>query len=350
MRAAVYTGNGRVSMQDVETPAIALDEMLVRVETCGICHTDLKKIEYNLLAPPRIYGHETAGVVAAVGERVTKFALGDRVIVFHHIPCQNCFYCERRLYAQCPGYKRVGVTAGYEPAGGGFAQYVRVMNWIVERGVERIPSGVSFDQACWVEPVNTCLKGVDMLGIRRGDVVAVLGQGAIGLIFTLLSRRAGAVVLSTDTIEFRRSLAQRFGAAAFDPLQPAFESAVQSATSNRGADTVILATSAPGLVEQALRISRPGAKILLFAQTSAQERVDLCGADICVGERILLGSYSADIDLQAESARLVFSRELPLEELISHRVPLDCIEQGIHTALHPDDQSLKVVVHPQERS
>ncbi|MBV9759497.1 MAG: alcohol dehydrogenase catalytic domain-containing protein [Acidobacteriaceae bacterium] len=349
MRAAVYTGNGRVSMQHIETPTVAPDEILVRVEACGICHTDLKKIEYDLLPAPRIYGHETAGVVAAAGPLVTKYSPGDRVIVFHHIPCRDCFYCDRRLYAQCAGYKRVGVTAGYEPAGGGFAQYVRVMNWIVESGVEKIPPGVSFDQACWVEPVNTCLKGIEMLAIRRGDTVAVLGQGAIGLIFTLLARRAGASVVATDTIPFRRSLSGRFGASAFDPRQPAFEEAVASATAQRGADAVILAANAPGLVEQALRISRPGAKILLFAQTSAKERIDLCGADLCVGERILLGSYSADIDLQAESARLVFSGELPLEQLITHRVPLDRIEEGIRTALHPHDRSLKVVVRPQER-
>ena len=87
-------------------------ELLIRVEACGICHTDLKKIEYNLLAPPRIYGHETAGVVAAVGAGVTRFSPGDRVIVFHHIPCGKCFYCQRKLYAQCPVYKKVGVTAG----------------------------------------------------------------------------------------------------------------------------------------------------------------------------------------------------------------------------------------------
>jgi L-iditol 2-dehydrogenase len=348
MRAAVYTGSGRVSVQQIETPSIGPDEILVRVETCGICHTDLKKIEHDLLPPPRIYGHETAGVVAAAGDRVAKYQPGDRVIVFHHVPCRSCYYCARRLYAQCAVYKKVGVTAGYEPAGGGFSQYVRVMNWIVNRGVEKVPSGVSFDQACWVEPVNTCLKGVELLQLRAGDAVAVLGQGAIGLIFTLLVKRTGATVLATDTIDFRRGLAARFGAAAFDPREGAFEHAIQSATEGRGVDAVIVATSARGLVEQALRISRPGAKILLFAQTSATERIDLCGADICVGERILLGSYSADIDLQAESARLVFSGELPLESLVSDRVSLNDIEQGMHLALHPTERSLKVVVHPQE--
>jgi L-iditol 2-dehydrogenase len=348
MKAAVYRGNRRIAVESIEVPSVGEDEILVRVESCGICHTDLKKVEYDLLPPPRIYGHETAGVVAAVGEKVTKYKPGDWVVVFHHIPCGRCFYCDRRLYAQCPVYKKVGVTAGYEPAGGGFSQYVRVMNWIVDRGVEIIPKGVSFDQACWVEPVNTCLKGIEMLGLLRGDTVAVLGQGPIGLIFTMLANRTGATVLASDTIAFRRRLSESFGATAFDPRQEGFEASVKAATDGRGADAVIVATNAKGLVDQALRISRPGAKILLFAHTSATERLDISGADICVGERTLLGSYSADVDLQAESARLVFSGELPLEKLISHRVPLTDIMRGIEIALHPDERSLKVVVRPQE--
>ncbi len=350
MHAAVYTGDGRVEVQSVPTPAIGPGEILVKIESCGICHTDLKKIEYNLLAPPRIYGHETAGVVAAIGDHVAKYSPGDRVVVFHHIPCGTCFYCLRHLYAQCPTYKKVGVTAGYEPAGGGFSQYVRVMDWIVERGVEKIPAGVPFDQACWVEPVNTCLKAVAQLNPGQGDVVAVLGQGPIGLIFTMLVKRTGAAVLATDTIDFRRNLSHDLGASAFDPRETHFERAISAETAGRGVDSVILATNVPGLVQQALRIARPGAKILLFAQTSAADRIELSGADICVGERMLFGSYSADIDLQKESARLVFSGDLVLQPLISHRVPLSSIERGIAVAQHPDEQSLKVVVHPQEQA
>jgi L-iditol 2-dehydrogenase len=348
MRAAVYRGEGKIGVEAVETPQIGRGEIVVRVQACGVCHTDLKKIEYNLLPPPRIYGHETAGVVAAVGEGVQKYGLGDRVIVFHHIPCGECFYCERRLYAQCPVYKKVGVTAGFEPAGGGFAQYVRVMDWIVERGVERIPDGVSFDQACWVEPVNTCFKGIEMLGLRSSDVVAILGQGPIGLIFTLLVKRSGARVMATDKIEYRRTISADFGGEPFHPAGPEFESSVREATDGRGADAVIVATDAAGLVDQAVRISRPGAKILLFAQTSKGARIDVSGADICVGERILLGSYSADVDLQAQSAWLVFSGELPLERLISDRLPLNEISKGIDIARHPGETSLKVVIHPQE--
>ncbi len=351
MRAAVYRGQGVVSVEEIPTPEIGPGEILVRVEACGICHTDLKKIEHDLLAPPRIYGHETAGVVARVGSRVRKFTPGDRVVLFHHIPCLECFYCRRTLYAQCPTYKQVGITAGFEPAGGGFSQYVRVMDWVVERGIEKIPKGVSFEQASFVEPVNTCLKAVVQCAPSSDDLVLVAGQGPIGLLFTMLLHRCGATVVSTDTIAARLELSRQLGAAAaWDPRATDVAAEVKSMTEGRGADLVILAASAPGILEQAIRFSRPGARILLFAQTSQTERIEISPASICVGERTLLGSYSASIDLQKESAELVFSGALPVDRLISHRLPLVKIRSGFDLALHPGPQSLKIIVQPQECS
>jgi L-iditol 2-dehydrogenase len=351
MRAAVYRGNRSVVIESLATPAPGSGELLVRVEACGICHTDLKKIEYDLLAPPRIYGHETAGVVVAAGAGVSAYAAGDRVVVFHHIPCRDCFYCERKLYAQCALYKRVGVTAGFEPAGGGFSQYVRVMDWIVASGVERIPDGVSFERACFVEPVNTCLKAVVQANLQAGETVLILGQGPIGLIFTMLARRAEARIAVTDTIASRRELAVKVGAEfAWNPEVDDIQRNVSTLTNGRGADVVIVAASARGLVADAIRCSRPGSRILLFAQTSDRELIEVSGAEICMGERTLFGCYSASIDLQRESADLVFSGALPIEELISHRLPLDKIRAGMDLALHPEGRSLKIIVQPQRWS
>ncbi len=353
MRAAVYRGASVVTVDEVHTPEIGPGEILIRVEACGVCHTDLKKIEYNLLDPPRIFGHETAGIVAATGSGVTRYQVGDRVIVFHHIPCGKCFYCERKLYAQCPVYKKVGVTAGFEPAGGGFAQYVRVMDWIVERGVEKIPDGVPFEVAAFVEPVNTCLKAVDQCDPQANDVVLVQGQGPIGLIFTMLLKLRGCTIVTTDTIPSRLALSKECGAAyALDPRTEDVAGKLRELTGGRGADMVFVATAAKGLAEEAIRSTRPGAKIMLFAQTSDKERIELSGASICVGERSLLGSYSASVELQAESARLVFTGELPVRLLISHRVPLDKIEFAFRLATHPGEfpgeNPLKIIVRPQE--
>jgi L-iditol 2-dehydrogenase len=351
MHAAVYRGQSVVTVEEIPTPAILPGELLIRVEACGICHTDLKKIEHNLLAPPRIYGHETAGVVVAVGEGVSRFRPGDRVLAFHHIPCNDCFYCSRKLYAQCLVYKTVGITAGFEPAGGGFSQYVRVMPWIVNRGVEKIPDAVSYDRATLVEPMNTCLKAVVQCDPQPEDLVAVMGQGPIGLMFTMLARRTGARVVTTDTIAERREVAARCGAEfSWDPRSIDVPAEAKRLTGGRGADLVIVAVSAPGIVEQAIACSRPGARILLFAQTSAAEKIETTGADLVAGERTLFGCYSASVDLQAEAAHLVFSGEFPVEELISHRFPLVKIRSGFDLALHPGPKSLKIIVQPQRWS
>jgi len=348
MHAAVYRGNQSVGVEELPTPEIGAGEILVRVEACGVCHTDLKKVEYDLLPPPRIYGHETAGVVAKVGSGVTRYRPGDRVMAFHHIPCGNCFYCHHKLYAQCPGYKKVGITAGFEPAGGGFSQYIRIMDWIVERGVEIIPDGISFDEASLVEPLNTVLKAVNQCDPQPKDTVLVQGQGPIGLMFTMLAALRGARVVTTDTIELRRGLSLQCGAEiSLDPRTSDVTSVLKGMTDGRGADIVFVAVSAKGIVEEAVRYSRPGARIMLFAQTSDKERIELSGASICVGERSLLGSYSASVDIQREGADLIFERRIPVNLLISHRFPLDRIKDAFHLALHPTIESLKVIVQPQ---
>ena len=349
MAASVYRGDSRVRLEQIPVPEPGPDELLVRVEACGICHTDLKKIEYNLLPPPRIYGHETAGVVAAVGGAVNGFAPGDRVCLFHHIPCMQCFYCSHGNYAQCATYKKVGVSAGFEPSGGGFAQYVRVMDWIVRRGVVKMPDGVSFGRASFVEPVNTCLKAVQRCRIQPDETVLIMGQGPIGLIFTMLLRRRGLEsVYATDLIPARLEASRRLGSR--DVWNPSVEnliSRVRGVSGGRGADVVIVAASAPRIVEQALQASRPGGRVLLFAQTSAEETFQLNGAAICTQERTVFGSYSASVDCQMESAEIVWQKDFPVEELISHRIPLNEMEQGIELARRPTERSLKLVVYPQ---
>ncbi len=191
MLAAVYRGVNDVRMETVPVPRIGPGELLVRVHTCGVCGTDLKKIATGSHSAPRIFGHETAGMIAGVGAGVRDFQPGDRVVVYHHIPCGDCYYCRNKTFAQCETYKKVGCTAGFEPAGGGFAEYVRAMDWIAQRGTVRIPKNVSYEQACFVEPINTCMKGIERLGLQLGETVVVIGQGPIGIMLSVLAKRAG---------------------------------------------------------------------------------------------------------------------------------------------------------------
>jgi len=346
MTAAVYRGVNDVRLEEVPVPEIGAGEILVRVHTCGICGTDLKKIATGSHSAPRIFGHETSGVVAKIGEGVRKFSVGDRVVVFHHIPCRKCYYCQHKTFAQCSTYKKVGCTAGFEPSGGGFAEYVRVMDWIVEKGTVGIPDGVSFEQASFVEPVNTCIKGIEILRLQRGETVLVIGQGPIGLILAVLAQRAGARVITSDLYPARLTMARSFGLQ--DTIDASKADAVQTVrgmTEGRGADAVVLAVAGSGLIRPAIDACRPGGRVLLFAQTVRGE-VTIDPAAVCVDEKALLGSYSASVDLQEESVRFVMNREMDLERLISHRFPLQSGVEALNLAAHPQPDSMKIVIQP----
>jgi L-iditol 2-dehydrogenase len=346
MLAAVYRGQNDVRLETVPVPAIGASEILIRVHTCGICGTDLKKISTGSHSAPRIFGHETSGVVAAVGAKVTKFAPSDRVMVFHHIPCGECYYCRHKTFAQCETYKKVGCTAGFEPSGGGFAEYVRVLDWIVERGTVRIPDGVSFEQAAFVEPVNTCMKGIETLGLSHEETVLVIGQGPIGLILSVLARRTGARVITSDLYSQRLTISESFGLGiTLDASRTDVIKTVREMTDGRGADAVILAVGGNGLIRPAMDATRPGGRVLLFAQTAHGE-VTVDPAAICVDEKSLLGSYSASVELQEASVRFVMGREMDLQRLISHRFPLTRAIEALHLAAHPQPDSMKIVIQP----
>src|SRR5438270_3560300 len=301
MLAAVYRGVNDVRVETVPVPAISRGELLVRIHTCGICGTDLKKIATGSHSAPRIFGHEMSGTVAALGEGAAGFVVGDRVMVFHHIPCGECYYCRAKVYAQCPVYKKVGATAGFEPSGGGFAEYIRVMDWIVRKGVVKVPPSVSFEQASFIEPVNTCLKGIQSLRLQPNETVLVIGAGPIGIILGVLARRAGARVVASDLYPQRLTIARRFGISEIiEGGSSNLLERIKSLTEGRGADAVIVAVGGNSLIRQAMDAVRPGGRVMLFAQTQRSE-VAIDPAAICVDEKTLLGSYSASVDIQDET-------------------------------------------------
>src|ERR1700677_2142737 len=346
MQAAVYHGVHDVRIESVPVPAIGPGEVLIQVHSCGICGTDLKKIHTGSHTAPRIFGHETVGTIAAVGAGTESFAVGDRVVVFHHIPCGTCYYCRKKTFAQCPVYKQVGCTAGYEPSGGGFAGYVRVMDWIVKRGLIRIPDGIPFAQAAFVEPLNTCLKGVRSLNLSPDETVLVIGQGPIGIMLATLAKRTAAKVLTSDLYPERHAVAASFGLdSPIDASRGDVVAVVLAATEGGGADAVILSVGGNSLIRTAMDAARPGGRVLLFAQTQHGEAI-VDPAAICVDEKSLVGSYSASVDLQEKSVSFVMSREMDLERLVSHRFPLQDGAQALQLAAHPQPASMKIVIQP----
>jgi L-iditol 2-dehydrogenase len=350
MRAVVYRGINDMRIETVPVPKIGPGELLVKIATCGICGTDLKKIHMGSHTAPRIFGHEMAGTVAAVGEGVTRFAVGDRVMSFHHVPCGECYYCRKQTPAQCPLYKKTGATAGFEPSGGGFAEYIRVMDFVVQnRGVVPIPDGVPFEQAAFVEPVNTVLKGVKLLNLQPDDTVLVIGQGPIGLMHASLAKRIGARVLTSDLFPERHAIAARFGLN--NPIHAGSENVVErvfAVTDDRGADAVILAVGGNALIRTAMDAARPGGKVMLFAQTQHGEAT-IDPAAVCVDEKTLLGSYSSSFPILDEVTGLVFDgyrNGFDLTQLISHRFPLEQAVEAIEIASHPQPDSMKIMIEP----
>jgi L-iditol 2-dehydrogenase len=350
MRAVVYRGINDMRVETVPVPEIGAGELLIKVATCGICGTDLKKIHMGSHSAPRIFGHEMAGTVVQAGAGVTKYSVGQRVMTFHHVPCGECYYCRKRTPSQCPLYLKTGVTAGFAPSGGGFAEYIRVMDFVVaNRGVVAIPDDVPFEQAAFIEPLNTVLKGVKLLNLAGDDTVLVIGQGPIGLMHAALARRTGARVLTSDLFPERHAIAARFGLK--DPIHAGTENVVErvlAATEGRGADAVILAVGGNGLIKTAMDAARPGGKVMLFAQTQHGEAT-IDPAAVCVDEKTLLGSYSSSFPILDEVTGIVlgeYRKGFDLTQLISHRFQMEQAVEAIEIASHPQGSSMKIMIEP----
>jgi L-iditol 2-dehydrogenase len=345
MRAAVYRGPNRIPVERVAVPQISDGELLVKVEVCGVCGTDLKKVELGLVEPPRIFGHEIAGTVEEVGKGVDRFGPGDRVVLYHHIPCLDCFFCAKKLFSQCAHYRRTGTTAGYQPAGGGFAEYVRVMDWIAAEGTFSIPKDVSFEEASFLEPLNTCLKALETAGLRADEVVTVLGQGPIGLMLMQAAALEGARVIGVDPIPERLAISAELGAP-YTCRPGDVQSCVEDLTEGRGADLAIVATAAPSAIDSAQSHVRRGGRVLLFAQTAPNDLISIDASRVCVEEKQLIGSYSSSVELHQKAADLIFKRKVNVASLVSHRFPLEDIAEGIRIASNPSPDSLKVLIQP----
>ena len=354
MRAVVYRGANDLRLETVPVPAIGANELLVKVAVCGVCPTDIKKIHYGLVPPPRIFGHETAGTIVKLGggkttlrvsshSSKTTLKVGDRVALHHHIPCMECHFCRHRAFAQCATYKRTGITAGFEPAGGGYAEYVRVMPFVLP-GVVKIPAKNTFEEAAMLEPLNTVLKAVYRLNLLPGDRVLVAGQGPIGLMFTKLLKLRGIHVLATDLLESRLKLAKKFGAKWTVNLSKQDLPSTISHQLSTNLDAAIIAVPSDAAVKQSLELIRGAGQVLLFAHTKRGDSLPVDLASICLDEKDLIGSYSADFTIQNEVARLIFSRQFDMRLLITHRFPLEKTADAVAVASHPAEDSLKIVV------
>ncbi len=348
MKAQVFRGVNQLSYEEIPVPDLAPDEVLVQVQVVGLCQSDIKKIRYPLYEPPRIFGHETAGTIAAVGAEVRSWQVGQRVVVMHHIPCMHCNYCLNENYSMCDVYKNVTTTAGFSPSGGGFADYVKVPGHIVRNGgLIPIPDQVTFEQASFVEPTNCCLKAVKKAQIAPGQTVLITGAGPIGLMFIMLVKYFGARAIATDLIPSRIDRAISVGAdAAFDARDPDLSAKIQALTNGMGADTSLLAVPSEKAFFQALDCTRKGGKILFFAEFPDEVEIPINPNVLYRREIDLMGSYSSSFKVQALAADIVFRQQIDVDALISDRYALKDLAAAVEQAVAPTPETLKILIYP----
>lgn len=346
MKAMLMTDIGALEYSDVPKPDPGDGGLLVRVESCAICATDIKLLEYghSAITLPHVLGHEMAGTVAGVSGEAGGFRPGDRAALAPTLSCNSCWLCEMGAYTQCEGRK----TFGYH-WWGGFAEYAAVPKEAVEGGlVKRIPDGVDFDAAAVAEPLACAMHGQNEVDTRPGDTVVVLGLGPLGCMHIAVARARGArKIIASDIRESRIDLARRFAADVYvDQTKENLREVVAAETSGRGASVVIAATPAKEAVALAVELVAPRGRVSIFGGLPSSDPVVPIDVNIIhYKEATMHGSFSAspaDCDL---AMALIASGSFDAGAVVTHRVPLPEVGRGMD--LIRRGESLKVIVKPQ---
>ena len=338
MKAAVYYSLDDVRIEEMPTPEIGPEEILVEMKACGICGSDFMDWYLENRAP-LVLGHEPAGIVVKVGDKVEDFKLGERVFVHHHVACLTCHYCIRGDYAMC---KKFGQTHIHP---GGFAEYFKVPAPNLQIDTLKIPDKVSFEDATLIEPIACCIKGIMKCDIKPGDAVTIIGDGPSGVIHVALARilAAGTIIISGHH-DPRLKIAKRIGAdLAVNSYKEDLAGIVKGATDGRGSDAVIVTAPNVKALLEGLDVCRKGGTVCLFAPTSPKEYITVSPHRLFFSEIKIIPSYSTSHIETRTALKLISSGRIKAKELITHRFPLNRIEDAIKTAAK-SKECLKVAV------
>jgi L-iditol 2-dehydrogenase len=341
MRTAVYYSNADIRIEERPLPEIGPGELLMRIEASGICGSDTMEW-YRVPKAPTILGHEVAGVVEAVGAGVSAFAVGNRIVTTHHVPCNTCRYCQTDRHSVCDTLR----TTSFDP--GGFCEFVRLPAINVEHGTFILPDNVTFEQATFVEPLACIIRGQRMANVQQGDTVVVLGSGISGILMIQLARARGAgLILATDVSKPKREAARRFGAdVALDARENVLD-ALLEATAGRLAERVIVCTGAPSAFEQSLPLVDRGGSILFFAPLLPGEILPLPVNDMWRQGVSIVHSYAGPPAEMKEGLELIAAHKIDVGSMVTHRLGLADTGRGFQLMDTATD-ALKVMIEPQK--
>lgn len=339
MRVAMYYNNNDVRIEEMPVPKIGKGEVLVKVMASGICGSDVMEW-YRIKKAPRVLGHEIAGEIIETGEDVKKHKKGDKVFVSHHVPCNTCHYCLNGYHTACETLHRTN----YDP--GGFAEYLRVPEINVDRGIYLLPEDMSYEEGTFIEPLACVIRGQRVANMRPGQSILVIGSGISGLLHVNLARALGAgKIIATDVNEYRQKAALKFGADFAINAKENVPERVKKLNDGRLADCVIVCTGAMQAMDQALQSVDKGGTILFFAVPEPGINISVPINDFWRNEIKMVTSYgAAPFDL-ATAIQLIHSGSVNVKDMITHK--LSMAEAGLGFKLVADaKESIKVIIEP----
>lgn len=346
MKVAVQTGVRTFALEDRADLKAPKGGLVLRVDACGVCGSDLRRWREGLPAGVDgiVPGHEVAGTIIEVSDEIEGCAVGDRLALAPDIHCGHCWYCRRELFNLCDNPRYLGISPGYD---GGFAQQMVLTHEVLERGiVHPIALSLSAEIAAMAEPCSSVLAAHEKAGTSLNDTVVVIGAGPIGCLLLAVAHARGARTIIIVRSDRRRELVSRFDPDAIvDSSQVNSVDAVCALTEGLGADVVICANPDASTQEEAVRMVRKGGKVVLFGGLpKATPMTTLNGNLIHYGEIEVIGAFSYHPTAHALALDLYRRGALPIERLITHRFPLERIDDAF--AMAASGEGLKVVVTP----
>ena len=342
MKAIVYYGADDLRWEEVQTPKIGPNEVLVEVKACGLCSTDVWKAMYQRSKPGSVLGHEVSGGVAKIGLGVKDLKVGDRVAVYHRAECGTCYYCKHGQEPLCNQYRQQSVFPG------AFAEYIRAAPRLVEKSIFRIPDEMTFEEATLIEPTGCSVRAVSKCGVAPGDNVLVVGDGPLGLLNAQVSKSAGAsMVMLSGHHDSRIEVARTVGVDhAFNSNRADIKEEVMGLTDGRGADTVIVAVASTDAVQQSLGLARNGGRMCVFGDFRDVPQPNLnLDLKLVLRDHIdLFGSWGCSTQNYRTAFDLVTSGNVKVSEMITHRFPLDRFGEAFK--VFPSKECMKIVLNP----
>ncbi|PVX24248.1 MAG: alcohol dehydrogenase [Candidatus Bathyarchaeum sp.] len=342
MLVAVYYNNNDVRVEETPKPEIGSDEFLLKVMASGICGTDVVEW-YRLPKAPRVLGHEAVGVIDEVGDNVTKYKVGDRVFVSHHVPCNKCCYCQKDSHTACETLH----TTNYYP--GGFSQYIRVPKINIETGVYKLPDTMSYEEGTFIEPLACAVRGQRLADINKCDTVLVIGSGMAGILHIQLSKmKAVKNVFAADINPDRLKLAEKFGADHVTDAKGDLPQQLKELNDGKGVDKVIVCTGATPAALTALDCVDRGGTILFFAVPDPTIKIPIPITDFWRNETTIRTSYGAAPRDLEEALKILSRKQVNVKDMITHRLDIRDAAEGFRLVAEAG-KSLKVILEPNRK-